>query len=200
MAEEEGAGRQVGRVGARVLEVGEEGVEGQSEEGGLRDGMVSAPSQERGGEACQVARWALGEGDGTRVIQVCSILFVRNQCVNVPSGGIMCGYRFVFCSCFSASESAGPGYARGFVRRREGCEGGLNFSGFSRTRGLLGWVEAWRRPLDAGAVALGRRRRRKCCWLRRDGAPRGRRKRGTGAVADMLSWLWWVGRLEQGIF
>lgn len=117
-------------------------------------------------------------------MKVCSILFVRNQYMNVPSAGIMLGYRFVFCSCFSASESAGPGYARGLARGREPCEGGLNLSGFSSTRGLLGWVEAWRRTGNEDVAGSCRRRRKSCC-LRRDGPPRGSKKRGIDVEADI---------------
>ena len=69
---------------------------------------------------------------------------VRNQCMNVPSAGIMCGYCRVFCACRSCSLSGGPGYCRGRARRRDGCEGGLNRSGFSSTRGLGGALDAYR--------------------------------------------------------
>lgn len=86
----------------------------------------------------------------TSVIHVCIILFVRNQCKNDPSGGIMCGYCLVFCASRSCSASGAPGYCRGVLRSRAGCEGGLKRAGFSRTRGLLGAeVEARRVVLRA---------------------------------------------------
>ena len=58
----------------------------------------------------------------------------------------MCGYCFVFCASFSVADSGGPGYWRGGGRfSRAGWDGGLNFDGFSRTRGLEaeGLVEAF---------------------------------------------------------
>lgn len=39
--------------------------------------------------------------------------FVKNQCMKLPSGGIMCGYCFVFCASFSGADKGGPGYCRG---------------------------------------------------------------------------------------
>ena len=67
---------------------------------------------------------------------------VRKPCMKVPSAGIMCGYRLVFCDCRSCSLNGGPGYWRGRARKRDGCDGGLNRSGFSSTRGLGGAADA----------------------------------------------------------
>lgn len=71
----------------------------------------------------------------------------------------MCGYCFVFIASSSGCESCGPGYWRGWARRAE-CDGGVNFEGFSRTRGLLGWI-TW--PVEGSVVAFRRREGR---WLR----------------------------------
>lgn len=112
----------------------------------------------------------------TMVSQTCMLLFVRNQCMNVPSGGIICGYCRFFCASLSCSASGAPGYWRGFLRILEGCEGGLNFVGFSSTLILLeGPVEAWRRVVAA--------RRRWNRGSRRYRWPLGRRKRGIVFVA-----------------
>lgn len=78
----------------------------------------------------------------TIVIQTWILLFVKNQCKNVPSGGIICGYCFLALSFFSCSlrpyvGSAAPLGAERRGRRAE-WEGGLNFVGFSSTIGLRG--------------------------------------------------------------
>lgn len=41
---------------------------------------------------------------------MCMDLLVKNQCMNVPSGGIIEGYFLVFCMACSSAESCGPGY------------------------------------------------------------------------------------------
>lgn len=70
--------------------------------------------------------------------------------MKVPSAGTICGYLRLFWASFSGAERGGPGYWRGGARlSRAGCEGGLNFDGFSRTSGLLDDAdllefEAWR--------------------------------------------------------
>jgi len=61
----------------------------------------------------------------------------------------MFGYFFVFCIACSAGDNWGPGYLGGSFRSLAGCDGGLNLAGFSRTRGLEGFLagvffEAWR--------------------------------------------------------
>jgi len=40
---------------------------------------------------------------------MCMDLLVKNQCMNVPSGGIIEGYFLVFCMACSSAESWGPG-------------------------------------------------------------------------------------------
>lgn len=76
-------------------------------------------------------------GGRTKVIHRCKARFVKNRYMLEPSGGNMCGYRFVFWASRSAELSGGPGYCGGGARfRRCGCEGGRNLSGFSRTRGF----------------------------------------------------------------
>jgi hypothetical protein len=59
----------------------------------------------------------------------------------------MFGYFFVFCRATSSSDSGGPWDHRVFFGRiRAACDGGLNLSGFSSTRGRkwesFGAVEA----------------------------------------------------------
>lgn len=102
--------------------------------------------------------------------------------MNVPSAGIMCGYCFVFCASRSVAESGGPGYWRGGDRlRRDGCDGGLNLVGFSRTRGLAaaeglldaardrkvgGWrSRGWEVKLGHGRVIERRGRRKRGMWV-----------------------------------
>lgn len=53
--------------------------------------------------------------------------------MKLPSGGIICGYCFVFCASLSGADSGGPGYCLGGdLFRRAGWDGGLNLEGFSR--------------------------------------------------------------------
>ena len=56
--------------------------------------------------------------------------------MNDPSGGIIFGYFFDFCLAISSADNWGPGYLGASLRSRAGWDGGLNFEGFSRTRGL----------------------------------------------------------------
>ena len=49
----------------------------------------------------------------TSVMYMCIDRLVKSQCIKVPSAGIMCGYRFVFCASLSLAEKGGPGKERG---------------------------------------------------------------------------------------
>ena len=115
---------------------------------------------------------------------------VRNQCMKVPSAGIMLGYFFVLCSVFCSPVSCGP-YWRGIC-----CfsllpwEGGLNLAGFSRTRGFEVLAEAYRQvgkvrwDICGRFTSLGNRLDESRC-------PRGRRKRGIVALisaTEQSSW------------
>lgn len=114
-------------------------------------------------------------------------LFVRNQNLHVPSGGNELGYCFVFCSSFCVSDSLGPGYCLGgFLLSRAGCEGGLNLSGFSRTIGLEGVVEAYRQMREARRVTDREVEGDEVRIARNGALPRGRRNRGM-VVAIIIS-------------
>jgi len=90
----------------------------------------------------------------------CMLLLLINQCMKLPSGGIIFGYFFVACLALSSSDKLGPGYLGASLGRRAPWDGGLNFEGFSRTSGLgakagffgIAFLEAWRadRGLDRG--------------------------------------------------
>lgn len=75
------------------------------------------------------------------VMYKCTLLLVMNQCIKVPSGGIIFGYFFVLRDVASSSLSFGPGYLGASFSRLLGCEGGVNFAGFSSTRGLDFFVD-----------------------------------------------------------
>jgi hypothetical protein len=97
---------------------------------------------------------------------ICMALLVKNQCKNVPSGGIIEGYLLVFCAASSSADSRGPGYLGASLGNLDPCDGGLNFVGFSRTSGFDGlelflgaaFLEAWRMAWDV-VEGAGRRAR-----------------------------------------
>ena len=114
----------------------------------------------------------------TRLIKVWMPRLVRNQYMNVPSGGIILGYFFVCCSLFCSPVRCGP-YWRGICCfNRLPWEGGLNLVGFSRTRGFEVLADAFRhlgklwRTTRGGLIGLAN-----SVYESRD--RRGRRKRGT---------------------
>jgi len=72
----------------------------------------------------------------TKVIHMWIVLLFINQCMKVPSAGIIFGYFFVLCLAISSSDNWGPGYLGPSLRSRAGWDGGVNLEGFSRTRGL----------------------------------------------------------------
>jgi len=121
--------------------------------------------------------WRRSEDKHTILIQTWIPLFVKNLYITVPSGGIECGYFFVFCAFISSSDKAGPKCfgLRGF---RAPCEGGLNLSGCSRTKG--------RRLEVSGFLVEALRRKRHC-------------------EGRILAWLWgwrtevrFLGRTRRG--
>lgn len=111
--------------------------------------------------------------------------------MNVPSGGIIFGYFFVFCAAASSSDNFGPGYLGASLRKRAPWEGGLNFVGFSSTSGFEGlpeglilfwgtFEEAWRMVREVEDGAESRTRHIAERW--------GRRKRGikvVGGIAEV---------------
>jgi hypothetical protein len=64
------------------------------------------------------------------------VLFIINQCMKDPSGGIIFGYFFFVCLAISSSDNGGPGYLGPSLRSRAGWDGGTNLEGFSRTGGF----------------------------------------------------------------
>jgi len=99
----------------------------------------------------------------TMVIHTWMVRFVRNQWKKVPSGGIICGYCFIFCCSLSlalrGTEKAGCLLRRG---RRAGCDGGLKRVGFSSSRPLGTGLEL----LLAGREATSERTRSEVCGAR----------------------------------
>lgn len=104
----------------------------------------------------------------------------------------MFGYFFAFCAAASSSDSFGPGYLGASFLNRAPWEGGLNFVGFSSTKGLMGCFEAglvldafeaWRMvsAVDEGLESRGRHIAP--LW--------GRRKRGIEVVGGILL-SWWL--------
>jgi len=111
--------------------------------------------------------------------------FVRNQCMKVPGGGIMRGYCFVRCAVRSSALRLGPKCLGVGRRSRWPCDGGVNFSGRSSTRGFGGErvLEAWR------CTAIGLR---DCSW-RWTGALKLRGRSAAIAGAELRGWRWDVG-------
>lgn len=122
------------------------------------------------------------------MIHTCIDRFVRNQRMKLPSGGIMCGYCFVFWVSISGAESGGPGYCRGGARfRRAGWDGGLNFAGFSRTRGFDEEAfEAYRHSLRHRSTRE-RALAEPAFWRCNRGPPCGSNQRGI--VAAIVFWI-----------
>jgi hypothetical protein len=97
-----------------------------------------------------------------------------NQCIKVPSGGIILGYFFFFCAANSSADKLGPGYRGASLRSRAPCDGGVNLDGFSRTRGFelfLGALCEALRIVRAVDVDVERR-------VRHNALPWGKRNRG----------------------
>lgn len=86
----------------------------------------------------------------TSVIHMWIVLLFINQCIKLPSGGIIFGYFFVVCLAISSSDNWGPGYRGPCLRSRAGWDGGVNLEGFSSTSGFdfefefFFWFEALR--------------------------------------------------------
>lgn len=123
------------------------------------------------------------------MIYRCIARLFTNQCMNVPSGGIIFGYFFAFCAAASSSDNCGPGYRGASFLRRAPWDGGTNFVGFSRTNCLggcfdvafgLGTLEAWRtvRTVEEGVESL----------VRHIDPLWGRRKRGIEVVGGILGY------------
>lgn len=110
------------------------------------------------------------------------LLLFKNQCMKLPSGGIIFGYFFVSCAAFCSADSWGPGYLGASARSRRPWEGGLNLVGFSRTRGLellLELLEALRMSMEALEGCATR--------VRHIAPPCGNRNRGMEAVGGIVS-------------